>query len=145
MPQESLGVIGRRVQWVFNRRKIGHENGPENEKGGGGHISAVISAAHAFVEMGNDDLVRIVLEDLESIYGQTAGRATHAVVIREKRATFSCTPEVERNRPGCVTPVPNLFIAGDWTDTGYPATIEGAIMSGQRCAGHVMAFLEGRR
>jgi squalene-associated FAD-dependent desaturase len=145
MPQESLGVIGRRVQWVFNRRKIGHEHGPENGKGGGGHISAVISAAHAFVEMGNDDLVRIVLEDLESIYGQTAGRATHAVVIREKRATFSCTPEVERNRPGCVTPVPNLFIAGDWTDTGYPATIEGAIMSGQRCAGHVMAFLEGRR
>jgi squalene-associated FAD-dependent desaturase len=143
MPQETLGVIGRRVQWVFNRRKIGHENGPENAKRGGGHISAVISAAHAFVEMGNDELTRIVLEDLESIYGPDAGRATHAVVIRERRATFSCTPEVERIRPGCVTPVHNLFIAGDWTDTGYPATIEGAIMSGERCAGRAMALFEG--
>lgn len=145
MPQETLGVIGRRVQWMFNRRKIGHENGPENEKRGGGHISAVISAAHAFVEMGNDELIRIVLEDLEAIYGPDAGHATHAVVIREKRATFSCTPEVERIRPGCMTPVPNLFIAGDWTDTGYPATIEGAIMSGERCAVRVMALFEGRK
>ena len=143
MPQETLGVIGRRVQWVFNRRTIGHENGPENEKRRGGHISAVISAAHAFVEMGNDELTRIVLEDLESIYGPNAGRATHAVVIRERRATFSCTPEVERIRPGCVTPVHNLFIAGDWTDTGYPATIEGAIMSGERCAGRALALFEG--
>ncbi|HEX7572190.1 MAG TPA: hydroxysqualene dehydroxylase HpnE [Bacteroidota bacterium] len=139
MPQVTLGVIGRRVQWVFNRRKIC----PENEKERGGHLSAVISAAHAFVEMGNDDLTRIVLEDLESIYGPNAGRATHAVVIREKRGTFSCTPEVERIRPGCETPVPNLFIAGDWTDTGYPATIEGAIISGERCAGRVMALLAG--
>ena len=145
MPQETLGVIGRRVQWVFNRRTIGHENGPENEKRRGGHISAVISAAHAFVEMGNDDLTRIVLEDLESIYGPNAGRAKHAVVIREKRATFSCTPEVERIRPRCVTSVPNLFIAGDWTDTGYPATIEGAITSGERCAGRAMALSEGAK
>jgi squalene-associated FAD-dependent desaturase len=145
MPQETLGVIGRRVQWVFNRRTIGHENGPENEKRRGGHISAVISAAHAFVEMGNDDLTRIVLEDLEAIYGPDAGHATHAVVIREKRATFSCTPEVERIRPGCMTPVPNLFIAGDWTDTGYPATIEGAIMSGERCAVRVIGLFEGRK
>jgi squalene-associated FAD-dependent desaturase len=145
MPQETLGVIGRRVQWVFNRKKICHENGPENEKSGGGHISAVISAAHAFVEMGNDDLTRIVLEDLEAIYGPDAGHATHAVVIREKRATFSCTPEVERIRPGCMTPVPNLFIAGDWTDTGYPATIEGAIMSGERCAVRVIGLFEGRK
>jgi squalene-associated FAD-dependent desaturase len=140
MPQETLGVISRRIQWVFNRRKIC----PQNEEGRGGHLSAVISAAHAFVEMGNDDLIRIVLEDLRSVYGADIGHATHAVVIREKRGTFSCTPEVERIRPGCGTPVPNLFIAGDWTDTGYPATIEGAIISGERCAGRVMALLGGR-
>jgi hydroxysqualene dehydroxylase len=94
--------------------------------------------------MGNDDLTRIVLEDLGSIFGAKAGHATHAVVIREKRGTFSCTPDVERIRPGFVTPVPNLFIAGDWTDTGYPATIEGAIVSGERCAGSVAALLGSR-
>ena len=141
MPQEILGVIGRRIQWVFNRRKIGPEIGSGDENGRKGHLSAVISAAHAFVDMGNDELTRIALEDLRSIFGPSAGHATHAVVIREKRGTFSCTPEVERIRPGCGTPVPNLFIAGDWTDTGYPATIEGAIMSGERCAGRVEVLL----
>ena len=143
MPQETLGVIGRRIQWVFNRGKIGHTNG--SGRGKGSRLTAVISAAHAVVEMGNDELTRIALEDLESMYGARAGHAAHAVVIREKRGTFSCTPDVERIRPGCGTPVPNLFIAGDWTDTGYPATIEGAIMSGERCAGRVGALLgEGK-
>jgi uncharacterized protein with NAD-binding domain and iron-sulfur cluster len=58
----------------------------------------------------------------------------HAVVIREKRATFSASPENEGSRPGPMTAAKNLFLAGDWTDTGLPATIEGAIRSGQTCA-----------
>ena len=137
MPQESLGVIGRRIQWVFNRRKICREQGK------GGHLSVVISAAHRFVEMGNDELIRIALDDLASVFGTDIGNGTHAVVIREKRATFSCTPDVERIRPGCDTPIANLFIAGDWTDTGYPATIEGAIISGERCADRAGKLLAG--
>jgi squalene-associated FAD-dependent desaturase len=133
MPQETLGVIGRRIQWVFNRRKICRETMS------GGHVSVVISAAHAFVDMENDDLTRTAVEDLRSIFGADMGHEKHAVVIREKRGTFSCTPAVERIRPANDTPVPNLFVAGDWTDTGYPATIEGAIMSGERCADLVAA------
>ncbi len=128
MRQDVLGVVGRRIQWVFNRRKI------SREKEGGGHLSVVISAARAFVGLENDDLTRIALEDLRSVFGAGIGHPTHAVVIREKRATFSCAPDIEPLRPGPITPLPNLFIAGDWTDTGYPATIEGAIRSGQRCA-----------
>lgn len=133
MPRETLGVIGRRIQWVFNRRKICRE------QAGGGHVSVVISAAHAFVDRENDELTRIAVEDLRSVFGADIGSVKHAVVIREKRGTFSCTPDVERIRPGSDTPVPNLFLAGDWTDTGYPATIEGAIMSGERCAGRIAA------
>ena len=137
MAGESLGVIGRRIQWVFNRKKIS----PASETKTGGHISTVISAAHAFVEMGNDDLTRIALDDLRSVFGPDIGHAVHSVVIREKRGTFSCTPEVERIRPGSGTPLGNLFIAGDWTDTGYPATIEGAIMSGLRSAAGILSSL----
>ena len=139
MTCESLGVIGRRIQWVFNRKKIA----PGSETKTGGHVSTVISAAHAFVDTGNDDLARIALEDLRSVFGADMGHAVHAVVIREKRGTFSCTPEVERIRPGPDTPIANLFIAGDWTDTGYPATIEGAIMSGLRCADRILLSLRG--
>jgi len=137
MPQEVLGIVGRRIQWVFNRRKI------SREKGAGGHLSVVISAAREYVGMENDDLTRIALEDLRSVFGAAAGHATHAVVIREKRATFSCAPDVGPLRPGSVTPLPNLFVAGDWTDTGYPATIEGAIVSGQRCADLAAGLVAG--
>jgi uncharacterized protein with NAD-binding domain and iron-sulfur cluster len=93
--------------------------------------------------MGNDELTRVALDDLRSVYGEDIGDATRSVVIREKRGTFSCTPDVERIRPGCDTPLTNLFIAGDWTDTGYPATIEGAIMSGQTCARRAGGFSGG--
>ena len=128
MPERVLGVIGLHIQWVFNRRKICGEGG------GGGHLSVVISAGHSIVDLSNEELVRIALDDLAAIYSSRVAAPVHDVVIREKRATFSCTPAVEPLRPGAETPVGNLFLAGDWTDTGYPATIEGAIMSGNRAA-----------
>ncbi len=135
MKDEFVGLIGRRVQWIFNKRKI------QNTDGKGGHVSAVISAAHEFVGLTNDELIRLTMEDLRSVYPTIPDQPTHAVVIREKRATFSCTPATERLRPSQKTPIPNLFLAGDWTDTGYPATIEGAIASGEKCAGLVRELL----
>jgi uncharacterized protein with NAD-binding domain and iron-sulfur cluster len=60
-------------------------------------------------------------------------------VVKEKRATFAATPEQLRRRPGAKTKWPNLFLAGDWTDTGWPATIEGAIQSGFSAAATIEA------
>lgn len=137
MPHDFCGVIGRRVQWVFNRRKICRAPAP------GGHLSAVISAARDELTMTNDELTHAAARDLASVYGPAAGSPVHAVVIREKRATFACTPAVERMRPGAQTPVRNLLLAGDWTATGLPATIEGAIMSGERCVDLAAALLAG--
>ena len=129
MTDDFVGLIGRRVQWLFNRRRI------QNTQGSGGHVSAVISAAYEFVGLTNEELIRLTIEDLRSVYPSFPNEPVHAVVIREKRATFSCTPETEQLRPSQETPIPNLFLAGDWTNTGFPATIEGAIRSGERCAG----------
>jgi uncharacterized protein with NAD-binding domain and iron-sulfur cluster len=84
------------------------------------------------VTIPNDGLVSIAIEDLCKVYGDSAASPTSSLVVREKRATFSSSPITEKLRPGNATPIPNLFLAGDWTATGYPATIEGAIMSGQR-------------
>jgi squalene-associated FAD-dependent desaturase len=128
MSEEFVGLIGRRVHWVFNKRKI---NGG---KGRGGHISAVISAAHDVVGLSNEELIRIAMEDLRGVYPDMPERPVHHVIVREKRATYSSRPDIELLRPGAVTPCPNLFLAGDYTDTGYPATIEGAIISGERAA-----------
>jgi squalene-associated FAD-dependent desaturase len=135
MPDEFVGLIGRRVQWVFNKRKLNKATGP------GGHVSAVISAAHEFVGLSNDELIQLTMEDVRSAYPSLPERPTHAVVIREKRATFSCTPAVEQLRPSQKTHMPNLFLAGDWTDTGYPATIEGAITSAEQCANLVSVLI----
>ena len=67
-----------------------------------------------------------------------------ALVLRDPLATFASTPELEALRPGPDTPIAGLFLAGDWTDTGLPATIEGAVRSGQRAAQHARAFLQTR-
>ncbi|MFN0156772.1 MAG: hydroxysqualene dehydroxylase HpnE [Bacteroidota bacterium] len=128
MQDEFVGVIGKRVQWFFNRRMI------LREKGKGGHVSAVISAAHEYVDLTNEALTTMAVEDLRSVYPDAVAPPTHSIVIREKRATFSCTPKSETLRPDHQTSAPNLFVAGDWTNTGLPATIEGAIISGERCA-----------
>jgi uncharacterized protein with NAD-binding domain and iron-sulfur cluster len=67
-----------------------------------------------------------------------------ALVLRDPLATFASTPELEALRPGPDSPIAGLFLAGDWTDTGLPATIEGAVRSGQRAAQHARAFLQTR-
>ncbi len=135
MPQDFIGLVSRRVQWVFNKRRI------NQERGKGGHLSCVISEAADFVDLSNEELINIAVEDLRGIFGDMVASPSHSVVIREKRATFSCTPTAQR--PGYATWMPNFFIAGDWTDTGLPATIEGAIISGKRCAELAERFLNG--
>lgn len=119
MDQDVLGLIGRRVHWIFRKQR---------------HISATISAAYTLVGLSNEELVNITVEDVRSVFGGAVGLPVHAVVIRDKRATFSVTPANEGSRPGPITAAKNLLLAGDWTDTGLPATIEGAIQSGQTCA-----------
>ncbi len=133
-PQEAaIGVIGRTVQWIFNRRKI-------EEKGGqGGHLSCVISAAGDLVDGSNEKLTAIAVEDVQAVYGISGETLVHTSVIRERRATFSPRPDVEPMRPGQLTEIGNLFLAGDWTSTGLPGTIEGAVWSGQRCVELVQA------
>ena len=62
-------------------------------------------------------------------------------IVKEKRATFAATPEQNAKRPGPVTPYKNVFLAGDWTQTGLPATLEGAVRSGYRAAELALARL----
>jgi zeta-carotene desaturase len=135
MQHESVGLIGRRIQWLFNRRLINHEQGK------GAHVSAVISGAYDFVDKTKDDLVKIAVEDIRSVYSDLSEEPRHAVVVREKSATYSSNPASECLRPATTTEIPNLFLAGDWTATGYPATIEGAVLSGERGATLALEYL----
>jgi squalene-associated FAD-dependent desaturase len=138
MKHEVVGVIGRRIQWIFNRRLI------SNEAGRGGHISAVISAAYDLVGRTNEEITTIAVEDLKSIYPDADEKPQKSVVIREKRATYSSSPPTERFRPPHTTSIPNMFLAGDWIRTGLPATIEGAVVSAELCVGSLVNLVEFR-
>ncbi|HLF14533.1 MAG TPA: hydroxysqualene dehydroxylase HpnE [Bacteroidota bacterium] len=134
MEGEVLGTIGRTVQWVFNRRAILGEGG-----GKGGCVSCVISAARDVMAVSPASLAELAAGELRSVFpGAARAGLVHAVVIKEKRATFSPTPAAEASRPAAASPVRGLFLAGDWTDTGLPATIEGAVVSGYAAADLVL-------
>jgi zeta-carotene desaturase len=121
-----VGLPGRSMQWVFDKRALFGESAS--------HLSLVSSGATSIVGMSNDDLTSLAAREVETSLPAARGvRPVRATVIREKQATFSLAPG-QPPRPGTVTPIRNLFLAGDWTDTGLPATIEGAVVSGHLAA-----------
>ena len=121
-----LGLPGRTFQFVFDKGRLFGE--------ASSHLSLVSSGADSIVAMTNDALTALALREVSDAL-PAAGQATlkRATVVREKRATFSLAPG-QPVRPGVVTPVKGFYLAGDWTDTGLPATIEGAVVSGHRAA-----------
>ena len=122
-------LINSPVQWVFNKEII------YNDKAYRGLITIVISGAHNYITWNGDRLIDMALSELKRRFPEArSAKLLYARTIKERFATFSSRPGVQRYRPGQKTPIKNLFLAGDWTDTGLPATIEGAVLSGYRCA-----------
>jgi predicted NAD/FAD-dependent oxidoreductase len=124
-----LGLRDSEVEWVFDKgRLFGREGAPQ-------HLSFIVSAAYRSAGLPNGDLVAAAEGALRRYFPEMAGATVErALVLREPRATFASSPELERLRPGAETPVPGLYLAGDWTATGLPATIEGAVRSGEAAA-----------
>ncbi|MBI1423151.1 MAG: FAD-dependent oxidoreductase [Gammaproteobacteria bacterium] len=117
------GLLGTTSQWIVDRRVTGQP----------GLIAAVISGPGPHMQLENDELGALVQDELQQLFPHWP--AANAVqVIREKRATFNCRVGIETLRPTNRTPVQGLWLAGDYTNTGYPATIESAVISGQRAA-----------
>jgi squalene-associated FAD-dependent desaturase len=126
-----VGFIGSTTQWLFNKRVIFAQRGTEH----GGYLSFVISGARALVDKSNEELLDLVLDDLHRmIPASREAKLLKALVIKEKQATIAPDCESDRLRPGAVTPIDNLFLAGDWIQTGLPATIESAVASGHAAA-----------
>ncbi len=115
--------------WVFDRRAIG------GREGGAQGVTLVCSAARHLVGRSIDSLVRSALDDLHAFVPESRRAALRrSLVIKEKRATFSPACGTSALRPAQKTPYAGLYVAGDWTATGLPATIEGAVQSGHACA-----------
>ncbi len=128
-----VGMIDTAFHWIFKKEPS------FTESTGRGYVSMVMSGARGYVGMDGEQLLKTALEELRACL--PAAREAHVKyyrIIKERRATVSITPAVQKKRPDAVTNFKNLFIAGDWTQTQLPATIEGAIMSGNRAAEKVM-------
>jgi squalene-associated FAD-dependent desaturase len=113
-----LGVLNGTVQWLFAFP---------------GRLSVTISAGDRLIDAPREELANKIWSEVASLTGLPAAPPPWQIV-RERRATFAATPAQDAIRPGAVTKWRNLVLAGDWTDTGLPATIEGAIRSGNRAA-----------
>jgi squalene-associated FAD-dependent desaturase len=113
-----LGVLNATTQWLFSFP---------------GRVSVTISAGDRFIDSPREELAATIWGEVARVTGLPAALPPWQIV-RERRATFAATPAQDAKRPRAATNWPNLFLAGDWTDTGLPATIEGAIRSGNRAA-----------
>lgn len=120
-------LLGALSQWV-----VCHED----------RVSVTISGADELVDRDREDLARAIWVEVCRTLGWGARAMPRWQVVKEKRATFAATPEQDARRPGARTRWRNLVLAGDWTQTDLPATIEGALRSGERAAGLALVALE---
>jgi zeta-carotene desaturase len=120
LPHATL--LDRTIQWMFN-------------KSGGRYLQLVVSASRSLIEMNRADVIALAVGELAEFFPQVKeAKIEKAHVVKELRATFSAGPGLEDLRPGCTTKFGNFFLAGDWTRSGWPATMEGAVRSGYLAA-----------
>jgi hypothetical protein len=113
-----IGVLNATTEWIFAYP---------------GRLSTTTSGADRLLENSREDLAATIWKEVAAVTGMQ-GEMPPWQIVRERRATFAATPAQNAKRPGPSTRWRNLYVAGDWTDTGLPATIEGAIRSGDRAA-----------
>ncbi len=126
LPSPMLGLTRGLIHWVFDREKLCGQRGL---------VGAVISAAGNHQELAQDELQLRVHQELQQHVGDLP-EPLWTRVIAEKRATFACTPGIRR--PPQITPLRNFYLAGDYTASEYPATLESAVCSGILCAQHIL-------
>jgi zeta-carotene desaturase len=126
LPAPFVGLPGRNFHWIFDKRGV--------FEGSATHLTMVASGADAVLRQTNEELAALALDEATEAFPELRrAKVQHVRVVREPNATFSLAPG-EPTRPSSVTAVRDLVLAGDWTDTGLPATIEGAVLSGHRAA-----------
>jgi hydroxysqualene dehydroxylase len=118
-----IGVLNATTEWLFAFP---------------GRLSVTVSAGDRLIDTPREELAKTIWSEVAHVAGLPVDPLPPWQIVRERRATFAATPEQDRKRPGAATSWRNLVLAGDWTNTGLPATIEGAIRSGYRAADTIL-------
>ena len=133
-------LLDRTIQWLFHKSLI------QERSAEGSYVELVVSASKSLVNKQRQEIIDLALAELKEFFPAARDAVlTKATVIKEVRATYSAQPLSDRYRPGAQTAWPRLFLAGDWTRTGWPATMEGAVRSGYSAAEALTAFVGAPR
>lgn len=138
MTEPFLTLLDCSTQWIFNKTLLYAPDGTPD--GSGQYLQLVISACYDLLPRSREEIIELCRGELRRVL--PAAREAHllkATVIKETAATFSPEPGCDRWRPSQRSPVNNLFLAGDWTATGWPATMEGAVRSGYLAAEAILS------
>lgn len=140
MDEPFVTLVDTTTQWIFNKNVL-----YGGDSSGGQYLQLVISASYDLVQKSRQEIIDLCLKEVRAaIPAAREARLVKSTVIKETAATFSPEPGGDRWRPGAKSPVRGLFLAGDWTATGWPATMEGAVRSGYLAA-EALTEADGRR
>jgi len=132
-PLEHAVLLERTIQWMFQKSKILNTRRATGETGS--YLELVVSASKSIVDKPRQEIIDLAMRELAEFFPTVReAKLTKATVVKEVHATFSPAPGSDFYRPSHTTPFPRLFLAGDWTATGWPATMEGAVRSGYGAA-----------
>jgi zeta-carotene desaturase len=130
---EHAVLLDRTIQWMFHKSKL--LGARAAEPSGGSYVELVVSSSKSLVEKPKNEIEEMALRELREFFpGAAEAKLLKSTVIKEVHATYSALPRSDDYRPGAATAWPNVFLAGDWTASGWPATMEGAVRSGYRAA-----------
>jgi squalene-associated FAD-dependent desaturase len=138
MKEEMVAFLNSSLQWAFNKSRMWGLGGPVQ------YVDISLSAAHHWVHWPGRQLQEVMVKEMMAFFPRA--RATNvmaALVVKQPKATFTPRPGIRALRPGPRTPVRGLFLAGDWTATGWPATMESAVRSGLQAARACLAAMRG--
>jgi zeta-carotene desaturase len=131
---------------LLENRPASHSNRDNGNGERPSYVELVISASKSLIEKSRQEIIDLALSELREFFPAARdARLVKATVIKEVNATFSPKPGIDRYRPTSQTPWPHIFLAGDWTATGWPATMEGAVRSGYIAAQAILAQNERPR
>ena len=148
-------LLDRTIQWMFHKSRLidarsndarNHDAREGDANGSGSYVELVVSCSRSLVEKSKADIVDLAVKEAQEYFpGAREAKLLKSTVIKEVHATYSPRPGIDQHRPQPDTAWPRVFLAGDWTATGWPATMEGAVRSGYLAAEAVARFASGKR
>src|SRR6202140_3220535 len=144
-------LLDRTIQWMFHKSRLidvrnDVRNNEDRANGSGSYVELVVSCSRSLVEKSKSDIVEMAVKEAEEFFPDACeAKLLKSTVIKEVHATYSPRPGIDQYRPSPETAWPRVFLSGDWTATGWPATMEGAVRSGYLAAEALARFAGVKR